>query len=156
MILVLLGGFLASVVGCTKALDEKATEDAKQLFLSDIAGKTQSALPPNHELFGDYQSFMGKKLEVEVIESTETANNATVKVQVKTIPIKNLIVLAEIAGKQFGAKASKFNMGNASQLIEQQDGMVRGQEQVELILLYNKIGDKFVFDKIQKPQPTQE
>lgn len=153
----LLGGFwmvfvVSTLSACTNKLNDKALEDAKQLFMSDMAAQTQSALPANHELYGDYQAFVGKKVELEALETDETEASARVKVQITTPPLKTLVVLAEIAGKQFGSKASKFNMGNALQLIQQQEGMSSGKEQVSMVLLYKKSGNAYVFDRIEKPQ----
>lgn len=147
---------LLSLPGCTKnPLKEQATEDGRQFFLNQVNADVQALLPPNHELYGTFISHVGKHAEIEISEVTEDAGSATVQIHIRTIPMKNIKVLAEIAGKQSGASSSKFNMGNAVQLIESQDGMVRGQEDVSVKLLYIKSGDRYIFDKTIKTK-TEE
>lgn len=147
-----------TLVGCTGGtLKKKAEADAKDMFVRAVQLETQDVLPAGHELAGTFATYVERKTEISIGEIKETVQSAEVQVFYKSLPAKNRRVLAEIAGKQLGAKASKFNMGNAAQLIEAQDGMVRGLEDGEFKIRYVKVGDAWSFDKLMKepPQPVE-
>lgn len=147
-----------ALAGCTGgALKKKAEADGKDMFVRAVQLETQEVLPAEHELAGTFATYIERKTEISIGEIKESAQSAEVQVFYKSVPAKNRRVLAEIAAKQLGAKASKFNMGNAAQLIEAQDGMVRGLEDGEFKIRYVKVGDSWSFDKLLKepPQPVE-
>lgn len=144
--------FLA--VSCTqKAEKEMAIEAAKKQLEADVTLDAEAYMKAKHPLFKTYIFYLVSSAEFEVEDITDVdAETKMIQVKVLATPKKNRLVLADIAAKQDEEyKAKRFNLGSAINLIEQQPGMVSGQEESRQMVRLRRDGSSWKAEVITAP-----
>lgn len=130
-----------TALACTKKDGTpEAIAAAKNQYQAQVVADAEGFLDPKHPLFSSYVNYMLTSAEFSVAEVLEVSPESRVfQIKVVGVPQKNRKVLAEIGMKRKEEyQAKSFNFGSALNLVEQQEGMVKGPEETALFIRLQK------------------
>lgn len=148
-----LGVFLL-LCGCTEESKVKkvAVEAAQAQFQAEIREELAKAVQGKPYLQSTAVKILTSRTDFEVQKVDIQGNQATVLVQLLTVPPKVRVALAEIMEKLESNRIDRFNVANAIQLIQQQMGI----PQTRTLLTYElKLQKRDGWELVAEKKPPQ-